>query len=105
MLRVFPQLDGVKISHCWKGGIGMTFDFMPHIGMRDGMHYALGMNGAGVLTGPFLGDKLARRILGEADTKTVFDGERFPTVPLYTGRPWFMPFAIGWLALGEALGR
>lgn len=105
MLRVFPQLDGVKISHCWKGGIGMTFDFRPHVGVRDGVHYALGMNGAGVLTGTFLGDKLALRILGESDTETAFDGERFPTMPFYSGRPWFLPFAIGWLELREALGR
>jgi gamma-glutamylputrescine oxidase len=105
MLRVFPQLEGVKISHCWKGGIGMTFDFMPHVGMRDGMHYALGMNGAGVLTGTFLGDKLARRILGEADTETLFDCKGFPTVPLYDGRPWFLPFVIGWLTLKEGMGR
>lgn len=105
MLRVFPQLDGVKISHCWKGGIGMTFDFMPHIGMRDGMHYAMGMNGAGVLTGAFLGDKLARRILGEPGTETLFDCKGFPTVPLYDGRPWFLPLAIGWLELKEGFGR
>ena len=51
----------------------MTFDFMPHIGKRDGIHFAPGMNGAGVITGTWLGHQLALWILGEF-RESVFDG-------------------------------
>jgi len=93
MVEVFPQFQSVKIFRCWIGTLGMTFDFLPHVGKRDGVHYALGMNGAGVITGTWLGHQLAKRILGEA-SESVFDGDTFPTLPGYRGNPWFLPLVL-----------
>lgn len=105
MTKVFPALDGVRLTHCWHGSIGMTFDFRPHIGTYEGMHYVLGMNGAGVLTGTYLGNIAGQRILGMPDTETMFDGKDFPTRPFYKGRPWFLPATMPYFALRDALGR
>ena len=104
MLEVFPQLEGVKVFRCWIGTLGMTFDFLPHVGKRDGVHYALGMNGAGVITGTWLGHKLARRILGETD-ESVFDGDSFPTLPGYRGSPWFLPLVTASYRIRDYVSR
>mgnify|MGYP001217897893 CR=1 FL=1 len=104
MSAVFPQLSDVKIFRCWTGTLGMTFDFMPHIGKRGGVHFALGMNGAGVITGTWLGYQLALRILGKA-RQSVFDGENFPTLPGYRGKPWFLPLVTARYRLRDFLAR
>jgi len=31
MLRIFPQLEDVKLSHSWMGFVGFTFDYLPHL--------------------------------------------------------------------------
>ena len=104
MIEVFPQLQGVKIFRCWIGTLGMTFDFLPHVGKRDGVHYALGMNGAGVITGTWLGHKLAKRILGESD-ESVFDGGDFPSLPGYRGNPWFLPLVTASYRVRDYVSR
>ncbi len=48
---VWPELQPVRIAHCWTGFVGMTADHIPHMGTRDGIHYAVGCNnpsGSGV---------------------------------------------------------
>jgi len=34
--------------------------------------------------------------LGLAEGKTAFDDLPFPTKPLYTGNPWFLPAVVSW---------
>ena len=66
MTRLFPQLAAVRLSHVWTGQCGGTFDFVPHRGDRQGMQYAMGYCfGAGMPFGSWLGDAIARGILGE----------------------------------------
>jgi glycine/D-amino acid oxidase-like deaminating enzyme len=48
LVEIFPQLEGVEITHSWSGNLGLTFDRMPHIGCLDGIHYAYGYMGHGV---------------------------------------------------------
>jgi glycine/D-amino acid oxidase-like deaminating enzyme len=103
MATLFPELGDARVSHCWKGAIGFTFDRLPHIGVREGVHYVLGYNGAGVPTGTLLGDKAACMILGEPGAGSAFAGRAFPTKPFYTGRPWFLPAVLGWYRLKDAL--
>ena len=104
MIEVFPQLQGVKVFRCWIGNLGMTFDFLPHVGKRQGVHYALGMNGAGVITGTWLGHKLAKRILGESD-ESVFDSDDFPTMLGYRGNPWFLPLVTASYRIRDYMSR
>ena len=104
MVEIFPQFRDVKIFRCWIGTLGMTFDFLPHVGKRDGVHYALGMNGAGVITGTWLGHQLGKRILGEP-SESVFDSDKFPTLPGYRGNPWFLPLVLAGYRLRDAVSR
>jgi glycine/D-amino acid oxidase-like deaminating enzyme len=92
--RVLPDLAGVRFSHLWTGRCAGTFDMMPHMGCHDGIWYGMGYNFAGVPMGTYFGRKIAQQILGLAEGRSVFDGTRFPTVPLYGGNPWFVPYAM-----------
>jgi glycine/D-amino acid oxidase-like deaminating enzyme len=96
MTEVFPELEGVGISHAWTGFLAFTFRHLPSIGTWDGMHYALGCSGTGVAANTWLGDRVAARILGADDTATAFDDIPFDTRPFYTGYPWFLGPAVWW---------
>jgi glycine/D-amino acid oxidase-like deaminating enzyme len=92
--RILPELASVRFSHLWTGICAGTFDMMPHMGCHDGIRYGMGYNFAGVPMGTYFGRKIAQQILGLAEGRTVFDSTRFPTVPLYRGNPWFVPYAM-----------
>lgn len=91
---LLPDLAGVRITHGWKGNVAFAFDAMPHVGRQEGVHYALGCNGSGVVTMTHLGRCAARQILGTENRGSAFSRMPFPTVPGYTGTPWFLP-AVG----------
>ncbi len=105
ILQVFPQLQGVRLSHAWSGFVGMTFDHVPHMGTHEGVHYAMGCNGNGVAMATYLGWQTALKILGRQNRPSVFDGRPFPTRPYYTGWPWMVPLVSGWYHLADAIDR
>jgi glycine/D-amino acid oxidase-like deaminating enzyme len=90
MLRIFPQLEDVRISHTWMGFVAYTFDTLPHIGQQDGLHYAMGYCGSGICLASYLGHRLGQRILGLEEGASAFARPRFQTRPLYSGKPWFL---------------
>ena len=95
MLDRWPQLEGTRITHAWTGNVAFAFDYLPHTGQTErGLHYAMACNGSGVSMLSYLGAKLGRKLLGGANQPTAFEGRDFPTKPLYTGEPWFLP-AVG----------
>ncbi|MCZ6844370.1 MAG: FAD-binding oxidoreductase [Alphaproteobacteria bacterium] len=105
MLKVFPQLEDIRVSHCWTGNMGFTFDKLPHTGTHQGVEYAMGLCGVGIPMGTYLGHKTALRVLGDPAAATAFDGRPFPTRPFYTGKPWFLPLVIAWYNLRDRLAR
>ena len=105
MARRFPQLARVRVTHAWTGNVAFTFDFLPHMGRHDGMHYMLGCNGSGVAMMTYLGTQTARKILGGANRVSALDERDFPTVPLYDGNPWFLPLVGGYYRLRDRLDR
>lgn len=92
--RVLPDLARVRFSHIWSGQCAGTFDMMPHVGKHHGIGFGLGYNFAGVPMGTYFGRKIAEQILGLPDGKSVFGGTPMPTMPLYTGNPWFVPYVM-----------
>ncbi len=103
LTEVFPELAGVRITHSWSGMTGYTFDLLPHIGVHEGVHYAMGFCGGGVVWAPYLGHKVALRVLGRPEP-TLFDGRKFPTRPLYYGKPWFLPAIMSYYGWRDRLG-
>ncbi len=105
MTRIFPELHDVELTHSWFGYIAYTFDRLPHVGERDGMHYAMGYCGSGVVMSTWLGRKAALRLLGQPEGKSAFAEPRHPTSPFYYGKPWFLPFVQAWYQGADMLGR
>jgi glycine/D-amino acid oxidase-like deaminating enzyme len=94
MLNVFPELASAKITHAWAGFIAYTFDSLPHIAVHNGVHYAAGYCGSGVAMAPYLGHKIALKLMGSPAAVTPFDCP-YKTFAGYTGTPWIMP-AVVW---------
>jgi glycine/D-amino acid oxidase-like deaminating enzyme len=92
MLRVYPQLEKYAIEYVWFGKVCFTVDRFPIIGERDGIYYAMGYCGHGVATATYLGLKLSDMILGKG-LNTAFADKKFTPIPLYWGKPWFLPIA------------
>lgn len=105
MLRIFPQLAGVRISHAWTGSLAFTFDFLPHMGRSDGVHYIAGCNGNGVAMMSYLGHQTAVKILGLSNRACAFDELPFPGKPFYGGTPWFLPIVSSYYRLRDGIDR
>lgn len=96
LCRIFPQLAGTKISHSWTGTVAYTFDELAHTGQHNGIYYSMGYCGSGVSMASYLGMRLGQKVLGLVEGKTAFDDLPFPTRPLYSGKPWFLPAVVSW---------
>jgi glycine/D-amino acid oxidase-like deaminating enzyme len=106
LIERHPQLKGVRMSHGWSGLTAFTFDFLPHIGQRSGLHFALGCNGSGVATMTWLGHRLARSIINRAETEdSAFARLAMPTRPFYSGAPWFLGVVGTWYRLRDHVDR
>lgn len=102
LVEIFPELEGTRLTHSWWGYTGYTFDFTPHLMVHDGIHYATGFCGSGVVWAPWLGNKAAHMILGQqAEAQSFFADRPFPTRPFYNGKPWFLPAVIRWYGLKD----
>jgi glycine/D-amino acid oxidase-like deaminating enzyme len=100
-----PQLKEARITHAWTGNVAFTFDFLPHMGVIDGLHYALGCNGSGIAMMSYLGHQTARKIIGGGNRVSAFEDVDFPSRPFYNGKPWFLPLVGGWYRLRDRLDR
>lgn len=98
LTSLFPELAGVRVTHSWAGFVAYTFDYLPHMGVRDGIHYAAGYCGSGVTLATYFGHKVGQRILGAAEAASPFDDRRFSTRPFYTGKPWFLSVVMAYYA-------
>ena len=100
----FPDLAGVKVSHCWSGRFTVSADWVPHVGVDDGVHYILGCCGTGIPTSTYLGHKVAAKILRRADAGTAFD-RALPALPFFGAGAYLLPLAVRAYALGDRLFR
>lgn len=63
LLRVYPQLEGVRIEHAWSGLMSYARHEMPQIGrIDDGLWLAQAFGGHGVAPTTFAGETLAAAI-------------------------------------------
>ncbi len=91
LVDLWPALRDVRLTHAWKGFVAMTHDRLAHLGEADGIHYALGCNGNGVALMSWLGQRIARRIVGVASEAGPFAEGRFPLGPGWLARPLAVP--------------
>ena len=87
------------------GYVGFTFDYLPHLGELDGVHYAMGFNAAGATMAPYLGHQFALKILGRHDDDSLLQQFDFQSRPFYSGEPWFLPWVLVFYRLLDRMGR
>ena len=104
MVRIFPQLKSVQVSHAWVGWVAYTFDTLPHLGRHDGIYYCMGYCGQGVPLAPYFGKRIGQQMLGLSEGRTALDGIPFPSRPYYYRRPWFLAPSVLAYRLIDAVG-
>jgi gamma-glutamylputrescine oxidase len=66
MLRVYPQLAGVKVDYAWSGMMSYGRHKMPQLGrLPDGQWYGMGFGGHGVAPTTLAGEVLAAALCGD----------------------------------------
>jgi glycine/D-amino acid oxidase-like deaminating enzyme len=103
MVEVFPELRDVPVEYAWDGRVAFTFDQMPHAGVLDGIHFALGYGGHGVALATWLGARMGEALAGAGTIPRLTSP--FRAVPLYGGTPWFLPLVGGYYRMRDWVGR
>jgi glycine/D-amino acid oxidase-like deaminating enzyme len=85
------------------GFVGYTFDTLPHIGEREGVHYAMGYCGSGISLASYCGAIMGRRICGRDESNSAFLEQKFQTRPFYSGDPWFLEPSVLYYKLRDRL--
>ncbi|MCK1735506.1 FAD-binding oxidoreductase [Bradyrhizobium sp. 138] len=95
LVNLFPELETVRLSHSWFGNVAMNRDMLPRIFEKDGIVYATGFCGSGVVWAPWIGMHAAHKLMGhEERARSAFDFRPPAFIPFYRGNPWFMPAFI-----------
>ncbi|MDF1871708.1 FAD-binding oxidoreductase [Vannielia sp.] len=104
--RVFPQLEGVEISHAWGGTLAITPKRVPHFAQAEtGLWAASGYSGHGVALAVAAGRMIAQAIAGNAHDFNLMT--RLPTPPFPGGpllRGALSTVALRWFSLRDRLG-
>jgi glycine/D-amino acid oxidase-like deaminating enzyme len=102
MGEVFPELAEAPVEFAWGGRVAFTMDQMPHAGVLDNIHYALGYGGHGVALATWLGARMGEAMAGAGTIPRLTSP--FRPVPLYGGTPWFLPLVGGYYRTRDWLG-
>jgi glycine/D-amino acid oxidase-like deaminating enzyme len=101
MAEVFPELAGAEIEYAWGGQVAFALDHMPHAGKLAGLHYAMGYAGHGVALSTWLGARMGDALAGVGPMPSLT--APFRAVPLYRGRPWFLPLVGAYYRMRDLL--
>ncbi|WP_283148803.1 NAD(P)/FAD-dependent oxidoreductase [Silvimonas soli] len=73
MLKTFPQLEDIKVSHAWGGFVDITMTRAPHFGrLSNTVYFAQGFSGHGVNVTGLAGKLMAEAIAGQAERFDIF---------------------------------
>jgi gamma-glutamylputrescine oxidase len=105
LLKVFPQLQNIRIEHAWGGTLAVTTSRLPFVReIEPGLYNASGFSGQGIVAAPFAGKALAEAIGGN---RRVYDLlSRFPVSRFPGGKLLRWPVLVGamsWFALRDHL--
>jgi len=106
MTDIFPQLSDARIAYSWAGNVAFSRSALPLLFQEKGIYYAMGYCGSGTVWAPWFGRKVAESILdAKAELKdlSTLAGSAPASIPLYRGRPWFLPAAMLWHGMQDKL--
>lgn len=106
MVRQFPQLASVRVTHRWSGLVAMTLDSLPHLGrLDDRVVYSVGYNGTGVALASGIGRHVAALVTGGSPDLGLLTRQPLPHIPLYGLREPAVRLVAGWYQFLDAIGR
>jgi len=84
MIKVFPQLQNVKIDYSWGGTLAITVNRLPHFGtlMNNKVSYAFGYSGHGLALSVLAGKLIAENIHGHHERFKFFSDINHMSIPL-----------------------
>jgi len=105
MVRIHPQLAGVRVARAWGGRVALTDDRLPHVGRhpRTGVVYAMGYCGSGVALALHLGRGVGRWLAGDGGPGPWAEGP-WPRLPWAARQPALLPAGGVLYRLRDAVG-
>ena len=84
MIKVFPQLQNVKIDYSWGGTLAITVNRLPHFGtlMNNKVSYAFGYSGHGLALSVLAGKLIGENIHGDQERFKFFSDINHMSIPL-----------------------
>lgn len=106
MLRLFPMLAGISITHRWFGRVAMTPDYLPHLHEpAPGLMAVAGCQGRGIGLMTALGPRLAEyAATGNADTLP-FPISPIAPIPFHRFRRLGVAAHVAWYRILDRLER
>jgi gamma-glutamylputrescine oxidase len=105
MLKVYPDLADVAVTHAWGGTLGITVHRAPFVReLAPGVRIAAGYSGQGVMLAPYFGKLLADAALGEGQGVALLS--KLPTPPFPGGRWLRWPLTVAglsWYAMRDRI--
>ena len=106
MVRQFPELAAVKVTHRWSGLVAMTLDSLPHLGrLDDRVVYSVGYNGTGVALASGIGRHVAALVTGGEPDLGLLTRQPLHSIPFYGLREPAVRLVAGWYQFLDAIGR
>ena len=97
MLRIFPQLQDVRIDYAWGGVLAITLNRMPFVRrLSDKVLVSAGYSGQGVALAPLFGKILAEAVKGQLERFDLL--QRLPVPPFPGGRLMRYPLLVAGLS-------
>lgn len=106
ILRVFPQLEDVRIDHAWGGRLAITMPRLPHLGrLAPNLFFAQGYSGQGVAIATLAGKLMAEATMGQAGRFDIYESLKIPALPggALLRKP-LLTLGLMWYALRDRLG-
>jgi gamma-glutamylputrescine oxidase len=105
MIKIYPQLADVQITHAWGGALGITPTRLPYLRqVAPGIVSSSGYSGQGVVLAPYFGRILAQVVLGNMGQYDLVSRLPVPHFPGGRGLRWpLLTAAMSWYALRDKL--
>jgi gamma-glutamylputrescine oxidase len=105
MLKIYPDLSDVAVTHAWGGTLGITVHRAPFVReLAPGVRIAAGYSGQGVMLAPYFGKLLADATLGNGEGVALL--AKLPTPPFPGGRLLRWPLTVAglsWYAMRDRI--
>ena len=97
MLKIYPQLADIGISHAWGGTLAITLSRAPFVRrLSPDVLVSAGYSGQGVVLAPYFGRLLARAVVGDGRDLDLLS--RLPTPAFFGGRLLRWPALVAGLS-------